>query len=706
MSTTPAAPLDFAPSLKRRKIRKGTTSCWDCKRRKVRCSLVDNPNTVCTACRRRGTKCVTQDHPEEAIEEEHHSDSVRGRAKGFDRVVDSSPSQQSNTRTSTQPSTGTPHTGGLTPSTNTPVISEELYASLPSLEDVDKLLEAGAHVSIALHALTTTPSSELEQDGSGITKLLLDRPTAKSHPVQLARYLFHTTTALQHLDYKRSGKQILTLSVAPQFFMKRLSETAIRLVTKHDDLIGTTVEGLECVLMEGNYHLNCGNLRPAWIAFRRALGLAQLMGIHRLNHPPPRSLDPRRKVDTAYLWYRIVYIDRMLCLLMGLPQGSMDRSMAADTAITLDTPIGRLERTHCVITSRILERHDLDLASFSTDTVQEIDNELQKAAEMMPSGWWVAPSLAAYHDLQGNTATDEANDNQRHSIASEVHRLTTQLTHYALINYLHIPLMLNFTTANPDLQTYSQTSCITASREILSRHNIFRAFNRTAYSSRLMDLFTISAILLLLVAHLKQHTRTQNPGELNPMLHQRQTDRAMVEQAVKALHAVSWVSLDSCTAKAADMLGKLLAVEAEARKGAGYRAESVRGDEDVQESENKDDSAYQDTTPSKNNDGLRFCIPYFGTVRIVPDTTVSRDSRGGEIRGGSMGVSAQHLYGVGNGYAQDNPAGAQETPWYAYAGFTGAEDWVFQGLDMTIFDSLLRGSNMPSENNILRYQPG
>lgn len=50
---------------KRRKLRKGTTSCWECKRRKVRCSLVDSPGAACIPCQRRGTKCVTQDLPED-----------------------------------------------------------------------------------------------------------------------------------------------------------------------------------------------------------------------------------------------------------------------------------------------------------------------------------------------------------------------------------------------------------------------------------------------------------------------------------------------------------------------------------------------------------------------------------------------------------------------------------------------------------------
>jgi hypothetical protein len=51
---------------KRRKIRKGTRSCWECKRRKVRCEF-DNAaeDALCFGCQRRGTTCVSQEFPEE-----------------------------------------------------------------------------------------------------------------------------------------------------------------------------------------------------------------------------------------------------------------------------------------------------------------------------------------------------------------------------------------------------------------------------------------------------------------------------------------------------------------------------------------------------------------------------------------------------------------------------------------------------------------
>lgn len=57
---------DFAepPAAKRRKVRKGTRSCWECKRRKVRCNFTTEDDTVCISCRQRGAKCVSQEFPE------------------------------------------------------------------------------------------------------------------------------------------------------------------------------------------------------------------------------------------------------------------------------------------------------------------------------------------------------------------------------------------------------------------------------------------------------------------------------------------------------------------------------------------------------------------------------------------------------------------------------------------------------------------
>jgi hypothetical protein len=55
------------PAAKRRKIRKGTRSCWECKGRKVRCTYTSSEDTVCDGCFRRGTDCVSQELPEQPL---------------------------------------------------------------------------------------------------------------------------------------------------------------------------------------------------------------------------------------------------------------------------------------------------------------------------------------------------------------------------------------------------------------------------------------------------------------------------------------------------------------------------------------------------------------------------------------------------------------------------------------------------------------
>lgn len=49
----------------RRKIRKGTQSCWECKRRKIRCTFASPREVICEPCKLRGSSCVSQELPEQ-----------------------------------------------------------------------------------------------------------------------------------------------------------------------------------------------------------------------------------------------------------------------------------------------------------------------------------------------------------------------------------------------------------------------------------------------------------------------------------------------------------------------------------------------------------------------------------------------------------------------------------------------------------------
>lgn len=585
-------------------------------------------------------------------------------------------------------------------------LSQALHAALPSLEDLEIMLRAGAHVSIYFHRVMMAPYSDVERDGLDL--LGTAWPESNTHPVLLAKYIFNLAIILQYID-PESYEQINRMSEPPRAIMTRLASTAIERVTAHDELLGT-LEGLECIVLEGIYQANCGNLRRAWIAFRRAMALGQLMGVHRDGHPPLKVISNRRAKapDPSFLWYRIVNTDRFLSLMLGLPQGSRDRSMSAESALAQDTPIGRLERLHCAIAFLILERNETDPGSYSFETTQEIDLKLQDAAQTMPRGWWLGPNLPAAAASQDTQA-----------VFWEMLRLVTQLFHYNLLNQLHLPFMLRF-AASARRYDYTQATCVNASREVLTRFISFRRFNRVPYCCRAVDFFALQAALTLLLAHLDSHRRRDRTGDLSSLAHQRLGDRAMMEQAVWNMDQINQVSRDALSAKSAGLLRRLLAIEAEAASGSSYITQSEGA------------SRSRARTPDERH-VLRIRIPYFGTIRIAPEGLISKEV---SLEGAALSPSNVPA-GVGAG---DGPGGPYATPttssetmmemppgpahgneqpvqpqlddhWqgdeaavpytgherldrqYLHPGLTaGVDDWAFQGVDMAYFNSLMGGS--------------
>lgn len=605
--------------------------------------------------------------------------------------------------------------------------------------------KAGAHASIYFHQLMMASYTDMNEEELGSSAALLDVPGPDTHPVLLAKYMFLVVTVLQYLD-PESREQAEAMSEPPRVMMKRLADVAISLVTTRDDMLDT-LEGLECVLLEGIYQANCGNLRQSWFVFRRVMAVSQLMSIHQSVNQPLKTIEPKTKFNTRFLWYRIVYTDRWLCLMLGLPQGSLDRSMTSDSDPTFadDLPLGRLERMHCVIVSRILERNDSDPSSYGLATTHAIDLELQEAAKTMPGSWWLQPNLVS-------AAAGPKNDK---AVFWDMLRLVTQLFHYNLLNQLHLPFMLRFTPLDRQ-HDYSHTTCVNASREVLSRFIMFRSFNRVAYCCRAVDFFALTAALTLLLAHLDNHRRRHSQqstsketdrsstsgGDLSFLAHQRLGDRAMMEQVLENMNQIGRVSMDPLSTKSADLLRRLLTIEAESANGRVYRTQSVRVSE-----ASPPMAQFED-----NPDALLVRIAYFGAIRIASENVASNDAQTTAASRGEAGLaqqpqpspsggSVQHQPELGSGVSpmasvpapfsstcipetqpvlqQSDGQPVQSLPaaeplagngtggyvlqfpcvtddplqQYMYPALTAtADDWAFQGVDVAFFDSLMRGS--------------
>jgi hypothetical protein len=759
------------PDPKRRKLRKGTHSCWACKRRKEKCTFKPNtptfpdPAAICSGCQRRDTHCVSQEFPDDFTVAPDSTRQINERVVRVEALVEklivrldggdgagsrgdrsgihtpaptddpdstTHSSRQDQLTAATGSGTSTFEYGRFDSTTHVSIgpgkyarLSQTLYEALPSAQDRDILFRAINPNLYTFNTKMTTRYKVLEQSGTNIPKSMLINFGPDTHPVLIGRHMLRLASTLQKFVH------IQGLSESVRNIRERLADVAISLVSTQDGLLGS-IEGLECVMLESLYHANVGNLRLSWTAVRRGMNLAQLMGFNlsgrNLRY---QILDPTTKADPQTMWTRLVYYDRTLCLMLGLPEGTNDRSMASDANLAADTPYGRLERMHSVLASRILERNASESGSRDFCLTRELDRELQRAAKAVPSKWWLIP------DMEGLEL-----DFSR--IFWDAKRLSSQIFHYNMLNRLHLPFMLRSSTEHN--YYYSKIACVSASREILSRFIVLRKCNTNACSCRTSDFVALMAAMTLLLAYLDSHRRPQQAG--SPLAHQRYSDCAMMEQVLNRLEDINHATADFFSTQSIDLLRRLMAIEAEAADGQLARAEgvSVQTDEAGEMLPNDDEDC----------DGIvRVEIPYFGVIKIAREGTISKENprsphpainaessksqlsiskevtgepglqanetgtlkcsqvrnirpeiiekTKGDAAGELSSITHDALFPEINPLTYDGNV-VQPSP-QSHTGLfdpflpgvtAGADDWIFQGVDMAFFDSLM-GNDTNSE---------
>ncbi|EEP78248.1 predicted protein [Uncinocarpus reesii 1704] len=171
---------DYQPEPKKRKVRKGTQSCWECKRRKVRCTFVAPLDAICEGCRRRGTTCVSQELPEEPSGTRRLEDRL-GRVEAMLEQL------AKETNLHTQPSSASSTTlKKRVPSCTTYTASSSQHG--PCQSDLSAILDIPASITW-LFENPTTPFSNTRDSDALSPRDILQLPPPGSHPVLIARKL-------------------------------------------------------------------------------------------------------------------------------------------------------------------------------------------------------------------------------------------------------------------------------------------------------------------------------------------------------------------------------------------------------------------------------------------------------------------------------------------------------------------------------------
>jgi hypothetical protein len=444
---------------------------------------------------------------------------------------------------------------------------------------------------------------------------VLQPPPLASHPVLIARRLLMLGVFLQSGSFLSPGLQVT---------MNRVVETANRLVINNDDL-ASSLEGIECIMMECMFRNNAGNLRGAWVSNRRAMTIAQVMNLHRYRdtnsnsewsaRPPPKAIysDTRKRINPQSMWFRLVATDRYLSLILGLPQESQQdpHSVCLEPKEPNDCAlIDRLERLVVVAAGLILQRNSTNIHDL--EATLRVDKLLQEAAASTPAQWWLPPEPLS---IIGNTM----------DAFKETVRLMHQLTHFHLLAQLHLPYVL--LTSNDRKYDYSKMTAINASREILSRFVLYFGSNSNCSSyCRGVDFVTFIASMTLCLAHIKGHCERQlNIVDINNgttsvfrfLTHQRPQDIGFIERIMERMEHKTRSDDNPITHTITNSLRQLVAIEASVvNQGSCIADLSCHiGCDGLQGS---------GISMHMSNEILRIHIPYYGTIKIERDTSPRR----------------------------------------------------------------------------------
>ncbi|KAK1984676.1 hypothetical protein LZ30DRAFT_585700 [Colletotrichum cereale] len=718
---------DSGPAPKRRKLRKGTQSCWECKRRKARCTFSSANQITCEGCTRRGSDCVSQeatDQPPPPGSNKHLVDrlgqmeavvkqllqaghetglfadnglptqfrseeQVRARRKTLSRS--GSPVDLTSTASTSPHSQKSPmETASSTVidvEKNTSVteaydgVSNRLLEAWPSRKDMSILLAIPVETSQIIGAVvcTRTNSAHTSQPSSAT---LLELPPPGSHPALIARSLLTLASFIQGIPFS-SIHHLKKLSVPWQEMMSRAAKTAHNLVVCNDEMV-SSLEGIECIMLDGFYENYAGNLRASWLAARRSVAIAQMMGLDR--GVKPKSLTAS-VIEPSDLWFRLVQFDRYLCLMLGLPQSSLGDIYARPDALEGRTPLDRFLRLCTVACGQLLQRDPSDV--FVVEVNKETDKLLQEASALMPAQWWVSPTF---------TSDAGPMENIRETLRYNNHTM-----YYHLLLQLHFPNLLRPMSKYGYM--YQRMTAITASREILSRVMSFRATRPARYYCRGIDMAAFLSSTALCLAHIYDAPQNVAQHGFHFLAHQRLSDRGLLEQTMAIMQELVHRHNDGIGGRVTSLLTHLLPIEEDVASGGKY---AVAFSSEAQDDE---DLGYR-VKMSDDGTVLRIFLPQFWTIKIqrqisgeekLPTNNPSSGSIGSKPRSESSATNdgsptstrtgkrlqelstftySDNAEGLGFGSTENDEQTLLEQE-------TNEENWALENLDFTFLDSII-----------------
>ncbi|KAI1368446.1 hypothetical protein F5Y08DRAFT_326004 [Xylaria arbuscula] len=621
------------PEGRRRKIRKGTHSCWECKRRKNRCTWSRSEGR-CDGCHRRGTRCISQEFPQEHVPPERGAitkldDSrilrLEALVERLSRQVDSEISSRHRAESHLDDGSDGPQvsigTSDIAADSPTPSALNKTTPSLiiaPVGSSFGQFGDATDYqITPAIHALISAWPEQRHHDAiinSNATSLhpalssacsgfqfppspkdLLQLPLPGTTPSAIARKLLVLGTYLQVLSSQNNHGDTES---SPEYrsLSSRALETASKLIT-HNDSLPQSLDIIECLIIESQYYNYMGNIRRAWTILRRAVAMAQLLGLDRQNKSIGQNtnvVDDQGASRQQRIWFLLVHFDQYVSLVLGTPPSLPEHCQVTPEILERCTPSGRMGWFHSMAAGRILHRNRINM--YDIVETREIDKILREATTCMPARWWLLP-----------TWSDTCSDDDFASIET---RLMVHFAHHNILLQLHLPFMLH--SLHGQRYYYSITAVIHSCREILTRFTTFRNHHPSVSYCRGLDFFTFVASAALCLLHVNASCETHAAGHCDGvgiselLAHQRFSNRGLMEQALENIEKIAQVEPDDrLTSEIIPTFRRLLVIEEEAYGGLRY---SIHLSPNVEQLNSQE--------AVENSDVLHLKLPFCGIIKV------------------------------------------------------------------------------------------
>ncbi|GFF39888.1 hypothetical protein IFM58399_05736 [Aspergillus lentulus] len=513
-------------------LRKGTKSCTECRRRKVRCVRISEDAKSCRQCEERGSACVAQ--PSTRLRSSRARFSSRQRITQLEfqvtqltKIVNSlevklgsKPSRIIYPDTveapDAQESDGE-SSGSDFPMTDRPshlhslfqndwlsfdtsqnenkaqgkisthfsrLVRPRLQSLVPPKDEVIEIAGSSFDWLTMLHTLLPQPCTVVSQQDLVAGYEEMCNPDVNI--LTLASWLLALAIMAQQLPQETENREDqLRKCQKRSDLCRKIINTMESTLLCHDRLLATG-EGLGMAVHFARLHIGLGNFQKSWLTIRRLVAIAELMGLPRIHQAVRLNkisgTDDQHSYRMAQLWELLCNIERLSGMILNLPpdtrryQPSPSLRLTVDGVVQPDVYVTRLlhiaVRIHEIDESSAIQGPAPELHM----TALEMARDLGTLAAQTPSTWWLI------NEASPVTATH-----------------IVQFFHYTILMRVYLPMALRQDSREEYL--YSRLPCMDACAAVARRYIFLRRkLPPGVFVGRVIDLqaFAATAVLLLL----------------------------------------------------------------------------------------------------------------------------------------------------------------------------------------------------------------